>query len=156
MKHKSFFIFLMLAMLAMFSLPVLAQSTTTGTLKSDRPFGAPTFVWTVASADFDSLDAIWSPGFSFDGYTNSTFDAQGQINLGTVASPGTYSTVLLMYGSNDLTNWILVDSLGTITSTNDVKISIDLDDWDQCAYYKIEATNGGAQTSFLLAVKSEY
>jgi len=153
MKQKTFFTALLVLI---FSFLTLAQSTVTGTLKADKPVGFPAFTWTVASADFDSAAAIWSPGFSFDGYTAATFDAQGQINLGTAASGGTYSTVLLMYGSNDLTNWILVDSLGTVTSTNDTKISIDLDDWDQCTYYKIKATNGGAQNSFLLAIKSEY
>lgn len=154
MKQKTFFMALL--MLIMFSFTALAQSTITGTLKTDKPVGFPTFTWTVASADFDSAAAIWSPGFSFDGFTAATFDAQGQINLGTAAAAGTYSTVLLMYGSNDLINWILVDSLGTVTSTNDTKISIDLDDWDQATYYKIKATNGGAQNSFLLAIKSEY
>lgn len=159
MKRSSFFFALLLSMI-MISQIAIAQGTSTGITSRTLPQGSPYFKWTVPLAAFDSAATVWSNYFSFDGYTASTFDAQGHINLGTKASAaGTYSTILLMYGSNDPlddNSWILVDSLGTITSTTVTKIEIDLDDWDQCMYYKIKAYNNGYANSFVLALKSEY
>lgn len=110
--------------------------------------------WTVASADFDSLDVIWSPPFSLS-YGAETFDAQGIAKFGAVTGGATVSTEFLLYGSTDGTNWILSDSLGTVSNSTAAKLSVDLDDWDQTPYYKIKATNGGAANSFVLSLFRE-
>lgn len=138
----------------LFALFLLVSVTAFGQLKPLSVNPAPAFKWVVA--DFDSAAELWSPAFSFEGFTASTFDAQGLINMGTAAAGGTYSTVLLMYGSFDGTNWELCDSLGTVTATTNTKISVDLDDFDQCPLYKILAKNGGADNTFSLGLKSEY
>ncbi len=152
---KSFFLaFLTMAFLFMLTpFETEAQSTTVGTFKQSNPQHV---VWTVALADFDSAATIWSKGFYLEPGT-ATFDAQGTINMGTVTGEGgTYSTVLLMYASyDDGTNYVLVDSLGTVTATTTTNISVDLDDFDQAPQYKIKATNGGEQNSFKLGLWRE-
>lgn len=137
---------------SLFAFEVFAQSTITGTVKQHSPQNA---VWIVASGDFDSTDVIWSPAFILRSAT-TTFDAQGTTDLGTVASGGTYSTVLLLYGSvDDENSWQLVDSLGTITATTSTKFDVDLDDWDQTPLYKFKATNSGGNNSLKTGVFRE-
>ena len=148
---KSFFLaFLTIAILFMFFIPVetKAQTTTTGTFKqlTDKHM-----TWTVASGDFDSLDVIWTRGFYLE--SDKTFSAKGSINLGTVATDGTYSTVLLMYVSYDEgDSFILSDSLGTITSTTATGFTVDVDDLGPGPIYKLKATNGGGDNSLRLGI----
>jgi len=154
MKLTTLLTALLLFALVAFSFnEVNAQSIITGSVNQEKPNH---IIWTVVSGDFDSLAAVWSKAFYLETEnTTTTFDAQGVINLGTAAAGGGYSTVLLMYGSFDGSNWELVDSLGTVTSSSNVKLSIDLDDFDQCPFYKIKATNGKANNSFVLGLFRE-
>ena len=153
---KSFskiFLFIIIGILfMMFVEPIEAQGTNIGTFKQMEDNHV---VWTVALADFDSADVVWSTGFILES-VNTTFDAQGTVNLGTAAAGGTYSTVVLLYASfDDGTSFELVDSLGTITSTTLTKFDIDLDDFDQGPQYKFKVTNGGADNSFKLGAFRE-
>lgn len=153
MEIKSFFLAL-LTMAILFMLTPLetkAQSTTVGTL---RQVDKQQVVWTVASGDFDSAATIWSKGFVLE-LGSETFDAQGTINLATVADDSmTYSAVIMLYAmydeSTDKSGYILVDSLGTATATTLVKLNGDLDDFDQGPIYKFKAYNNGWNNSFKL------
>ena len=130
-----------------------AQSTTVGTFKQiDKQH----VVWTVATGDFDSAATIWSRGFYLEP-GSATFDAQGTINLATVADDSmTYSAVILLYGSyDDGSEYILLDSLGTATATTLVKLNADVDDFDQAPQYKFKAYNNGWNNSFKLGLWRE-
>lgn len=147
---KSFFLATLLILFASLS---FAQSTTTGTMRAQSD--KSNWVWTVSSGDFDSTDVVWSESFYFE-KTDRTFDANGTMDLGAGDAGGTFSTVLLLYGTVDGGNsWQLCDSLGTITATTSTKFNVDLDDWDETASYKFKATNGGGDNSFIVGIKRE-
>ncbi len=153
MKLKSFFLALLTFAILFMITPVesKAQSTTTGTFKqlTDKHM-----TWTVASGDFDSLDVIWTRGFYLQ--SDKTFSTRGSINLGTVATDETYSTVLLLYVSYDEgDSFILSDSLGTITSTTAAGFTVDVDDLGPGPIYKIKATNGGGDNSLRLGIERD-
>lgn len=149
MKRVLVFLSLIMA-LTFFAETTFAQGTVTQSKVGEFNL----MIWTVAAADFDSLDAIWSPPFSLS-YGAATFDAQGIAKFGAVTGGATVSTELLLYGSTDGTNWLIADSLGTVSNSNAAKLSVDLDDWDQTPYYKVKATNGGAANSFVLSLFRE-
>ncbi len=153
---KSFFLaFLTIAILFMFFIPeeTKAQSTTVGTFNQINPQHV---VWTVATGDFDSAATIWSKGFVLEP-GSATFDAQGTINLATVADDSmTYSAVIMLWATYDDGNsYLLVDSLGTSTATTLVKLNADVDDFDQAPQYKFKAYNNGWNNSFKLGLWRE-